>query len=214
MKAGAGKTFLTSLVIDKLTESATDDTVLYFYCRYNEEERRQALAILRSLVRQAFFALKLGSPAADAVEEMYAEQERKGFSHGGLGSKECLDLLATTILPSLGSNGRIFIVIDALDECEDSSRTELLRAFQHICSLVDIPVRIFVSSRDNDDIVLHLDNRPNVYINSEKNSSDVRAFVDEEVDKAINERRILRGKVDNSVRESIKSALVQGANGM
>jgi ankyrin repeat domain-containing protein 50 len=51
-REGAGKTFLTSRVIDHLLEISTLEGFAFFYCNQIEEDRRKPLSVLQSYVRQ------------------------------------------------------------------------------------------------------------------------------------------------------------------
>jgi hypothetical protein len=75
-------------------------------------------------------------------------------------------------------------------------------------------VKIFVSSRDDNDIVCQLTLSPNVFIRADDNGEDIKHFVDSEVDQSIRNKRLLSGKVSDELRSQIKITLTQGAQGM
>ena len=56
MIAGAGKTYLTSKVIDEIRDvlksNPNHEGLAFFYCNRNEIERQEPLSVLRSFVRQ------------------------------------------------------------------------------------------------------------------------------------------------------------------
>lgn len=106
------------------------------------------------------------------------------------------------------------IVIDALDECEKSTRHLLLQVLQYILNNSVGQVKVFVTSRDDDDIVLHLDGSPNVYIKPNDNSNDINNFIETEIERCISEKKLLRGSVTPELKELIISTLIDGAHGM
>lgn len=111
------------------------------------------------------------------------------------------------------------ICIDALDECNKDTRDKLLLALQHILYLSNLhsstrKIKIFVTSRDDDDIVLKLEGTPNVYIRSSDNASDIAYFVNTEIGKCIQEKKLLRGSVEHELKSKIITALIDGAHGM
>lgn len=106
------------------------------------------------------------------------------------------------------------ICIDALDECNKTTRDKLLHALEQILRSSTSLVKIFVTSRDDDDIVLHLDGSPNVYIKPDDNSGDIGCFVTAEVERCISEKKILRGGVSTELKERIIGTIISGAYGM
>lgn len=106
------------------------------------------------------------------------------------------------------------IVIDAMDEADASRRHELLDALERIIQQSSNVVKIFVSSRDEVDIVWRLENSPNLYVHAADNSDDIERFVRTELDVAIRSRRLLGGEVSDRLRELIVTRLVDEAHGM
>jgi hypothetical protein len=128
-----------------------------------------------------------------------------------------LVLLANDFLVILAkhpSTDRTFIAIDDLDECHLSSRQLLLRAIHEIASEPSIQVEFIIASRNNGEIVLRLECCPNVYIRSCDTLSDITKFVHFEADRAVRERRLLRGHVNPEIRDKVISKLVLGSGGM
>ena len=50
--AGSGKTYIASKVIDSLSSGPTPEKLAYFYCNRAEEDRRQPVSILNTLIQQ------------------------------------------------------------------------------------------------------------------------------------------------------------------
>ena len=69
------------------------------------------------------------------------------------------------------------IIIDALDECDPARRHELLLALERIRDESVNLVKMFVSSRDDQDIVRRLNNSPDVFIHATDNCEDIENFV-------------------------------------
>ena len=106
------------------------------------------------------------------------------------------------------------LIIDALDECDPLRRHGLLTALDEIVRRSTSVVNVFVSSRDNSDIVCRLDESPNLYINAQDNSQDIKNFILLEVENAIQHRRLLNGQVSLQLKRSIVETLENGAQGM
>ncbi|EFY97663.2 Ankyrin repeat protein [Metarhizium robertsii ARSEF 23] len=118
---GAGKTILTSVVVEHLTTRSQNDRnigVAYLYCNYNRQNEQQLNCLLECLLKQ--LAERRGS-VPECVKSLYncLRAEHMRPSVGQLSS-------ALDAVVSLYS--KVFIVIDALDECRDTdgSRAELL----------------------------------------------------------------------------------------
>jgi len=100
------------------------------------------------------------------------------------------------------------------DECESNSRPDLLQALERIINYSSNLVKIFVSSRNDQDIVCHLNNCPNLEIEAAKNQEDIVKFVHSEVQRRISRKELLLGKPPLSLISSITERLCGGADGM
>lgn len=139
---------------------------------------------------------------------IYEKNRISGFSHGVLDFTDSKELLAEMISEFRKS----FIISHALDECDGNNRTDVLEAFKHLSSLLDGMVEIFVTSRYRDDITLALDDHVKLLIKTQDNTGGICLFVENEIDLAIRRKKLLRGKVDQESRQSLKSTLTKGAN--
>lgn len=106
------------------------------------------------------------------------------------------------------------IVVDALDECEQFLRLDLLGAFNKILQASHGLVKILVSSRDVGDLVDQLEGCLNLEILASKNQEDIAHFVDWGVDDLIKRKQLLSGKVSDDLRQEIKRVLGEKAGGM
>ncbi|MCJ1244561.1 hypothetical protein MMC30_001759 [Trapelia coarctata] len=214
-REGSGKTKLVSLVVDQISErnrtSGTTEQLAYFYCSRNpaEPERGQCESILRSLVRQ-LASLTPGSAILGPVVDRYNAAALEDSDLQDLRPDESIQ----TILELTEIYPITTLVLDALDECGSPDRLLLLEALDEILQKSVNLVKILISSRDDIDIVLHLESSPNVYIDSSLNLIDIQDFVHERLDEMIQQRRILHGAVARDLRDLIQRTLVTGAQGM
>ena len=184
---------------------------IYFYCARNsaEPERARPDAILRSLVRQ-LSCLNSGEVILEPTRKMYEARERSGFAAGPLTLEE-----STALIISLSQHRRLTtIIVDALDECEPILRDDLLHAFSAILQRSNGLTKILVSSRDEMDIVCHLADCLNLEIKAIKNQADINYFVNSEVDRLIQNKKLLRGRVSKDFSQQIKEVLSEKAQGM
>jgi hypothetical protein len=129
--AGSGKTILSSTVIDSLQQIHNDDqgkSIAYFYFDFTDSRKSAVEGCIRNLLRQ------ISAPTpCEAVRTLYRRQ-CGGRIQPTLGSV----LLA--FKDALEPLGRVFLVIDALDECEDI--VALAEVMKFINSLTRISVLV------------------------------------------------------------------------
>lgn len=76
-------------------------------------------------------------------------------------------------------------------------------------------VKIFVSSRNDQDIVCHLQEYPNLEISSELNRNDILFFVSDETDKLIKRKKLLALSLDkDNLKTEIIKQVTEKADGM
>lgn len=117
----------------------------------------------------------------------YKKREIEGFASGSLS----IDESRLLILQLVEYYPLTIIVIDALDECDSEKRTDLLETLESILQESSSLVKIFVSSRDDQDIVLHLRDYPNLELSSEMNKNDISSFVIAETNNLIKRKKLL-----------------------
>ena len=107
------------------------------------------------------------------------------------------------------------IVIDALDECDPGKRADLLETLEAILQKSSGLVKIFVSSCDDQDIVCHLQEYPNLKLMSDRNTDDIVSFVRAETQDLIKRRKLLRSSINKEdLKEEIIDQVTKGASGM
>lgn len=216
---GSGKTSLASAVVDSFLKESSKQTcpapTAYFYCAKNasEPERADPDEIMRSIVRQ----LTLTSPTQRLVHEALlieygrreAEAKIDGFDLPRLRIDECVRL----ILNVTGSNPAA-IVVDALDEIQEERRHELVVALKHIIRESGSVVKIFITSRDNNNVMALLSDAPKIRIHDHDNRADMELFVHHHVTLAVRGCNLLDGDVSVGLQEDLVHALLDGAGEM
>lgn len=108
---GAGKTILASIVVDHLLTRCDHDpsiAVAYVYCSYQRSNDQSAHHMLASLLKQ--ISLKRCS-LPDTVKALHLRHRRQG-------TRPSLHEISTALQSVAASYSRVFIIIDALDECQ------------------------------------------------------------------------------------------------
>lgn len=185
---------------------------VFFYCLRSPSEpaRSDPRAILASLARQ-LSSLGPGKPLLQPSVDLYNKEEAEGFASGQLQVDEMCRLI--TQLVELYP--QTTIVLDAMDECNPDTRLDLLNALQDLLKQSSSLVKIFVSSRDYQDIVLNLSNYPNLAIDSRRNSDDIAQFVNFEVERLTKAGTLLRySNAQTEMKKMIVDKVIEGAAGM
>lgn len=132
---------------------STESVVAFFYCSRStaEPERAQPVEILGALLRQ-LASSKPEGPIRDAVAKEYELRKKKAEEDCSqlkkLTIKDCTELIL-----QLNTERSAMIILDALDECDEATRHELLESLDKIISHSESLIKVFISSRDDVDIV-------------------------------------------------------------
>lgn len=107
---GAGKTILTSAVVDELVNRFANDKnigIAYIYCGTQQKDEPKAEDFLKSLLKQ----LAEGRPyLPDSVKSLYDKHKDKR-------TRPSFDDISAALYSMATEYSRVFIVVDALDEC-------------------------------------------------------------------------------------------------
>jgi hypothetical protein len=193
--------------IFKTVQRHPSKTLNFFYCKNEEEDRNTSSSIFRTFLHQLLSPLPLNP---NPIEEFYEKQKLKGFTHEAIDFEDSLQLY----LSSTSNRSTIYIIIDALDECAPEDRRELLASLVRLLLRPEMWVKIFITSRDANDISFVLSKYPNLSIRASHNRGDLSAFLDDEIDRRVRDGRLLRGNVNLGVRQQVKDHLIEKAQGM
>ncbi|KAF5251438.1 hypothetical protein FANTH_3460 [Fusarium anthophilum] len=113
---GAGKTIMASIVVNSLLESFHSESsigVAYIYCNFRRRHEQKASDLIANLLKQlSENQLSLFKP----VEELY--NKRKASR-----TRPSLQELGRVLQEVAATYSRVYIVLDALDECETTDGT-------------------------------------------------------------------------------------------
>ncbi len=122
---GAGKTFLASIVIEKLRELYQGQNVAVFmlYCNYNDPETHSVQPLIASLLKQHIQRQSVVDKKLGELHEAHYKKE----------TRPTLEELKNLLGNAISQYDKTFIVLDALDEMPDeqcrSNLVDSLRAF-------------------------------------------------------------------------------------
>ncbi|KAG0127725.1 hypothetical protein HOY82DRAFT_624539, partial [Tuber indicum] len=133
--AGAGKTFLSSLVIDHL-EDVTESGVAYIY--FNYQDQQSPTRIVASIVKQLLCKLPSKTPFPEMVNDLHSKLAPD--------KKASQDQLRSVLSGVVSLFPGVFLVFDAIDECEEGLRTQILSLLLWMKTLGE-KVFLFIISR-------------------------------------------------------------------
>jgi hypothetical protein len=174
---GAGKTMITAICISDLLSFYRDDpnvVVVHWFCYYKSQHTLSTLMSI--LIRQVLERLPTLPDAIISLYESYKDSKRQ------VNLEELRSLLYTT------SNyfKRIYILVDALDECttEDNTRDQFLSEIFDFQKQAKIPVSVFATSRPLPLIADQFGGCMSVNISATK--ADVQTYIEDNISKMRN----------------------------
>lgn len=206
--AGAGKTKLSSLVVDEHVEfrktKASDEGLAYFYCDRNREDHQNPDDVLRSLVRQLSVGHKREDHLVKVVYDEWTIQWQKGLPSKHLPYDKCKEILPELLKAYAGST----IIIDGLDECNAKTRQELIEVLDETIKTSASLIKVFISSRDDSDLKQQYGSGKNIQIDASHNQGDIEKYVLARMKK----HKLF--KVSKSTEDSILTTIRQKSQGM
>jgi hypothetical protein len=180
-------------------KSAPLDQVIYFYFNFSDKEKRTYRNAVASLLTQ-LCTVKRGLPKA--AQDLYSRNDD--------GKKQAkIDELEETVYAVLGCSPRTYIILDALDECED--REDLLSFIQRLLRRDPRNACLLALSRREEDIENVLSGLAphEVCLQSTFVKPDIELHVQERLN---NDPRM--SKWPSVLKDEASEALIEGANGM
>lgn len=202
--------FWSSFITDALRGTQKSVPVIFFYCNYKEEGRKEAGSVLRSLLKQ------LSAQFPKLHQDLIAAHKKasdEGHNQTSLDSHTTETLIRATI----SQFKTVFIVVDALDECHPVERKILVNFLLDQAEATNgCSTKIFLASRDEHDLhrIFREKNIGKYVINSDDTEKDIRPFVEHEVTNYVESGAILGGEVPTELRAKLITGLIKNADGM
>ena len=205
--------YIRCQVIKALLSTNPNEVLCFFYCkRDGEASRRLPLTVLQAIIRQLSLYQPGGLP--NQIFNRYRGDQENGFPAGISGAlqwEECRVLL----LSLLNMYPQTTIIIDALDELdldyEPKHRHLLLELLNDVVLECESLVKIFVASRDDQDIVMELKRVPNLFIKATDNLKDIERYIIREFK---TDKRFSRHPWSPELKNIVYAELCKTANGM
>ncbi|KAM0717822.1 hypothetical protein Q7P37_006154 [Cladosporium fusiforme] len=188
---GAGKTMMAALVIERLLRDAqsAQSPVVFMYYNYKRQSEQTLLHTLEAFLRQVVSGLPC---IPQSVDDLYRHTPS---------TEEVKSTLATT----LGNLNGVTIVTDALDECHERTRYDVLDMIDQLQA--QHAVKFLATSRDFHATTTNgiFQNQPWLEIKASK--SDLESYTRERA-------KSLRAKVQPDLKEELVQGIVTAADGM
>lgn len=171
---GAGKTILSTLVVDEVLNRKRSETVgtAYFYVRHDDTDSHKPRNVIGSLVAQ--LARQNPSALADVVQ-LHAQHN----DHRSLATAPDENELNEQLIESTRHFINTYIVIDGLDECGSAFDSDRKRLIEFVAGLHDNDnkmIRTLIFSRDEQDIRQRLTEMEYCVVSIAATSADLRLF--------------------------------------
>lgn len=195
---GAGKTVLVSIVIEDLRKQFHNEPsvgIAYIYFNFRQTNTQTFEHILGSILKQ----LTQGCTSVSAdIQEPYTKHKSEGTQ---LSSFDLLKAFS----PVAALFSRVFIILDALDECDDGCRPHIL---QGVFNLQEANgTNILVTSRPHIDIKDQA--KEYTVLGVHANDADVGKYLGDHISELPS---FVQKRTD--LQQQIKGDIIQATNGM
>jgi Cdc6-like AAA superfamily ATPase len=169
---GAGKTILTSIVVDKLCARFQGDSTIgiaYLYCDLRRRHEQKPIDLLANLLKQ----LARNRPyLAEGLRPLYGR-------HHQFDMQLSCDEVSIHLASVIAGYSKVFIVVDALDECQASNghRSTFLSALYKLQDKHE--TNLFITSRASPDIMESF--RGNSVLEIRSSNEDTQKYLDDQI---------------------------------
>ncbi|KAF4943729.1 hypothetical protein FGADI_13200 [Fusarium gaditjirri] len=194
---GAGKTIVTSIVINELTTRFGDDEtvgIAYIYGNYRRTGEQTLDHLLKSLLKQL---VQGQSFIPESVKSLYDK-------HSVRETRASLEEASATIQSISGLYSQIYIIVDALNELKaiDGCRNRLLEEIFKLQA--QCGAKLFATSRFIPEIMDKFEGSTAIKIRAD--DEDVRSFLDSKISQS--------GQLSQTHREMVKTEIAKAVDGM
>jgi hypothetical protein len=197
---GAGKTVLTSIVIEDLSTRFQDESsivVAYIYCNFKRQAEQTLEDLLASVLKQLAQAR---SSLPQSIRSLYDRCRSKN-------TRPSIEDISMVLQSVAAEYSRLFILVDALDECQvnNNCRAKLLLQLSQLQNKSG--ANLFMTSRFIPDITERFERDLRIEIRA--NEHDVQRYIEGHLDEL---PRFVQRDLD--LQQEISSSIVKAIDGM
>lgn len=163
---GLGKTILASVVVEACRKIPLTSTI-YFYCSYQDEQRKKFLSVARAFIAQLLIHNDTLLP--------YLHEQCLASGQVSLVSLQLCEEILRTCLATMHT---VYVLIDGIDECDYSERKLILSFMTSVVgnSATSDKLRTLLISQDENDIKKHLRSYAVLRLTDDHNRSDIESY--------------------------------------
>jgi hypothetical protein len=156
---------IAAAAIDHVLNTTQDSTygIAYVYCDFKAREEQDISSLLAAILKQL---VQGRLSTVDHIGQLYQK-------HAGRGTKPSLDEIYNALRDVLAHYPAVYMVVDALDECQEGTRRQFLAKLRDLQALRDI--RLLATSRFIPDIEDAFTEAPRLEVRASR--EDVKRFV-------------------------------------
>jgi hypothetical protein len=192
---GAGKTMAAAIAIEHLCRTAQADVGLaYLFCNYKSQVNQTAHSLLSALLKQLVQSRIDITPPVTNLYDHHSKQK----------SRPSTDEIFTALLTICSNHAKVYIVVDALDECTDQNRTrsQLIEKLRELQTRTN--VRLLFTSRFIPEITEKFRLDPVLEVRA--SGKDVKQFIAGQWSRL--------PKYDEQLKRTIQDRIVEAVDGM
>jgi hypothetical protein len=190
-----------SAVIDYIERRFYKDNVgiAFLYCNYKERDTQTTQALIGSLVQQL---VQRYPDVPRDLKVLYDEHSKNRQTPTPPTFPECLQLLESQLVCCPTT----FLVVDALDECDDQTRDELCTRLQNLPG----STHLLITSRHNPELEDQI--QPSTRLEIRASNKDIEMYLEDRIEKAHRLNRLTRR--DPELRPLVINTILEKAEGM
>jgi Cdc6-like AAA superfamily ATPase len=199
---GAGKTIIASIVVEHLWKIFPDGDfpihktgIAFLYCSYKRREEQKDVDLLSALLKQL---VQEQSLIPKPVKELYDYHSKRK-------TRPSFDEVSKSLCSIIESYSQVFIVVDALDECNDNTCTKLLSEIRNLQTRSN--TKLMATSRFSSTIMQNF--KEDIKLEIRADDEDVERYLESQMSR-------LRSFVTKSptLPQLIKTSITKAVDGM
>ena len=177
--------------------------VTFYYCTFSDVVTLQTVSILGTILKQLLL------PKSSLLDTLHSELSSAFQSGSRTPDRVELAILLHSVLKAYSE---IYVIIDGVDECEKNVQQDILYAIEDMIELNQCTVKVWISSREDTDIMNGLRKYPSIHIVETKVTGDIANYVQVAVKSKLQSGELFIR--DQTLEKEIISTLTTKSQGM
>ncbi|CAM1505018.1 Fc.00g106550.m01.CDS01 [Cosmosporella sp. VM-42] len=201
---GAGKTICTAILIDHICRKFDHDEtvgIAYIYCVVDQQGEEWIVDLLSSLIKQLVPAKGIIKQSLQTLHSTYSSGR----------TSPSVEEVLTVLQDLIADYQRVFILVDALDECSNSNSCQIKLAAE-LCNFGKTPkTSVFVTSRFIPEITTFFEGWPKLEIRAQE--EDVNIYLEAQMSrlpKFVRHSEVLKDEVRSKITGVVDGMFLLG----